>query len=175
MGPSEIWAVVVTVLVAFSSGALLYGVVLDRRDPFSYRQMSSLVKELAHDLSRAEVRLMEAESLVEEYEHGTTLLIQFIRNKGWQSPWRPTRIAHLRNGGALLLPLYELLYDRFSGDELHDLAFRIGAGADATEGNTHSARARCLVEYVKRHGLIDEILKAGREVRPELTWPEIHD
>ena len=101
--------------------------------------------------------------------------MQFIQQRGWNPPWRPTRVTHLRNGGAVLLPLYELLYDRFSDDELNDLAFRIGAGGDATGGSTHSARARSLVEYAKRHGLLDEILAAGREARPELEWPEIHD
>lgn len=175
MGVEDVWAVVVTALVAFSSGMLLYGVIRDRRDPFSYRQMSNLAKELAHDLARVEVRLMEAQAVTEELDHGVTLLLQFIRQRGWQAPWRPTRVAHLRNGGALLLPLYELFYDRFSDDELLDLAFRIGAGEDATEGLTHSARARCLVEYAKRHDLVDEIIAKGRELRPELEWPEIHD
>lgn len=175
MVASDMWAIVVTALVAFSSGMLLYGVIRDRRDPFSYRRMSNLVKGLAHDLSRAEVRLMQAESLAEEYEHGATLLLQFIRQKGWQTPWQPTRAAHLRNGGALLLPLYELFYDRFSDEELRDLAIRVGAGEDATEGSTHSARARCLVEYARRHDLVDEIVAVGRELRPELSWPEVHD
>jgi hypothetical protein len=154
---------------------LLYGVILDRRDPFSYRRLSKLAKEALYKEARAEVRLIESEAVIEELEHGTTLLVQFIRQRGWNPPWLPTRVAHLMNGGALLLPLYELLYDRFSDDELADLSFRIAAGPDALEGETHSARARCLVEYVKRHGLVDEILRAGREVRPELVWPEIHD
>ena len=74
MGESDIWAIVVTGLVAFSSGMLLYGVILDRRDPFSYRRLVKELATYAHDLSRAELRLIQVEAVNEELEHGTTLL-----------------------------------------------------------------------------------------------------
>jgi len=175
MGLSDLWVLIMTILVALSSGLLVYGFIRDRHDPFDYHKISDLARQQAHELARSEVRMMQMESKIEECDHGATLLLQFIRARGWTPPWLPTQAHHIDIGNTLLLPLYELFYDRFTDDEMKDLAFRINAPSDAMTGDTHSARARSLVEYVNRHKLVDEILKAGREERPELSWPEIHD
>ena len=168
----ELWQLTGAVVTLTALAVLVVNAVRDYRDPYSYQKLSKTIKQMAHEQARTALRVLELESLAGEYEYGIERLLGFIERRGWTPPWGPTRtLKRISNGGSRLLPLYELLYERFDDDELFDLAFRVGIKRDEVEGDTHSARAQCLIEYVARHELVDELLAAGREVRPELGWP----
>lgn len=166
----ELWQL--TGLLVTVAAVVVVNIVRDYRDPYSYRRLSQTIRQMAYEQSLAAVRIVELETLVAEFEAGHEMNARRMEQKGVALVWRPTRTARsIANGGARLLPLYELLFERFSDDEMFDLAFRVGIKRDEIEGDTHSARAQSLIEYVARHELVDELLAAGREVRPELEWP----
>jgi hypothetical protein len=73
----------------------------------------------------------------------------------------------------VLLALRDLFATRFSGDELEDLAFRLGVDLEDIPGSTRSAKAREFAQYLNRRGLMDKLKQVGPEVRKELPWGEI--
>lgn len=69
----------------------------------------------------------------------------------------------------LAIRLYELLRsDRFSRDDLHDLAFRLAVPWDDLDGQTQSAKARALVQYLRQRGRLDQLCALLKAERPDL-------
>ena len=168
----ELWQVTGLVVTVVAALVAIAGVVRDYRDPYSSRRLSQTIRQMAHEEAKTATRLLEVETLLAEYEQGAGQNIRFIEAKGYIPPWRPTRtLKRIANGGSRLLPLYTLFYERFSDDELFDLAFRVGIGREEIAGDTHSARAQHLIEYAVRRELIDDLVRVVRDVRSELTWP----
>lgn len=168
----ELWPIAGAVVTLVAGAVLIINIVRDYRDPYGYQRLSRTIREMAHEQARMAMRQLEMETLLAEFEFGTERLLRFIEQKGWTPPWRPTRaFHHIANGGSRLLPLYELFYERFSDDELFDLAFRVGIKREEVAGDTHSGRAQSLIEYAVRRDLIDDLVRIGRTVRPELEWP----
>lgn len=169
MEPWQVTGLVVTV-AAFA--VVVTNIIRDYRDPFSYLRVLKDFKSLVNDQVKTSLRLLETETLLREYELGHEENARRMEMRGVTPAWRPTRtLKRIANGGSRLLPIYELLYERCNDDELFDLAFRVGITREKIGGDTHSARAQALIEHVARHELVDELLAAGREVRPELAWP----
>lgn len=168
----ELWQVTGLVVTVAAFAVVVTNIIRDYRDPYVYLRVLKEFKTLVNDQVKTSLRLLETETLLREHELGHEVNVRHMERRGVAPAWRPTRtLKRIMNGGSRLLPVYELLYERFSDDELFDLAFRVGIGRGELMGDTHSARAQGLIEYAARHELVDELLAAGREVRPELGWP----
>ena len=69
--------------------------------------------------------------------------------------------------------LHRLLVESFSQEELDDLAMTTGVPAESYGGSTRSARALALVQVAARHGLLQELVSAARQMRPRVKWPRM--
>lgn len=69
-----------------------------------------------------------------------------------------------------LVPLMDLLAD-FNRDELDDLATRLGVELEDLAGRARAAQARELVKYLNRRKRLDDLVRTGQDLRPELDWP----
>lgn len=63
--------------------------------------------------------------------------------------------------------LAQILSALFSRDELDELAFQLNINAEEIGGETRGKRARALVEFAARHGMLDELIELARRLRPE--------
>jgi cellulose synthase operon protein C len=62
--------------------------------------------------------------------------------------------------------LYGRLNKEFNLEELRELCFILGIEFDNISGSTKAAKARELVSYMQRRGLLDELAKAIQQLRP---------
>lgn len=65
----------------------------------------------------------------------------------------------------------QLLVQYFSDGELRDLCFDLGIDYDSLPGSGKSDKARELVAYAQRHGVMNDLLVACRRQRPNARWP----
>jgi hypothetical protein len=73
----------------------------------------------------------------------------------------------------LLNSLRNILVERFNVEELQTLCFEIGIDYENLGGQGKAGKARELVSYVDRHGLITELINAGERLRPDINWAEL--
>ncbi len=71
-----------------------------------------------------------------------------------------------------LVKLSDQIAEYFNAEELADLCFRLGIDFENLPGGTRAARARELIDYCRRHGRLDELVAASRQLRPHVPWPE---
>lgn len=64
--------------------------------------------------------------------------------------------------------LFRILSERFSFDELAELAFVVGVDFEDLSGNNMTAKARELVYYLQRRGRLPELAQAIQEERPHV-------
>ncbi len=79
----------------------------------------------------------------------------------------PPSVA-LQNRNALL----EKMSHHFSLEELKTLSFRLAIDYDQIGTTNKEGYARELIMYCERRGLMTELLRQCRAVRPQLDWPE---
>lgn len=166
------WELVLSGLaLLLSAVAVGYAAVKDRNDPYDWNDLSSLVRQLSGDVSRQAIRILDLERMVTDYENIIERLMAQVVRLGGVPEVKLARWAVTRGRESRLLNIYELLNGRFSKEELYDLAFRLGLGRDELAGETHMARAQFLIEYADHRGLIDDLVKVGRELRRDVAWP----
>jgi hypothetical protein len=73
------------------------------------------------------------------------------------------------------LELYRLLATRYDEGELRTLCFHLGVDYDDLPASGKAGKARELIALFERHDRISELLKAGRELRPDIPWDELKD
>ena len=69
--------------------------------------------------------------------------------------------------------LLKNLTGRFSLEELKTLAFRVGVHSDDIAGETRSEKARELIDYLDRHGRLEELVAAAAKACPDANWPSV--
>lgn len=69
-----------------------------------------------------------------------------------------------------LVALRDKLVKHFSLSELDDLCFKVGVDDEEIPGATRPEKAREMVGYFKRRGLLPELLAACRAERPNVQW-----
>ena len=77
-----------------------------------------------------------------------------------------------RGGLDPLIPIVHLIKTYFDLDEMDSLAFESGIQVEEVPGETLSERARELVEYADRHGVLVDLLRTCVVKRPFVAWPE---
>lgn len=66
--------------------------------------------------------------------------------------------------------LREQIADHFNESELQNLCYDLNAKFEDLPGKTHRDKARELIEYCHRHGLMDDLLQQCQTLRPHLSW-----
>lgn len=72
----------------------------------------------------------------------------------------------------LLTQLRQLLIKRFSDGELRTLCFDLGVEYDDLPGQGKADKARELVTHMDQHGRLADLVRFGRQSRPDVPWPE---
>lgn len=67
--------------------------------------------------------------------------------------------------------LRQVLAERFSDEELRDLAFDLGIDYEDLPGATRSGKARELITYTERRGRLDDLVAAVGRLRPGALPP----
>jgi hypothetical protein len=76
-------------------------------------------------------------------------------------------------GANPLLELRDALAESYSLEELHDLAFALNLEFDDLPGQVLKAKARALVELLKRQDRLAELAPLCRKNRPAVNWDEL--
>jgi hypothetical protein len=75
---------------------------------------------------------------------------------------------------AQLRQLRQLLATRLDQGELRTLCFDLGIDYDDLPGEGKANKARELVAYLDNRGRIPELLRAGEQLRPDISWSDTH-
>jgi hypothetical protein len=137
------------------------------------------VRELENRIDDLEqLRLLDAAERnrlhqeLNELRRGITILIAQVRRLGHVPEWTPEAVPvtlppHEDSRQAetnRLVDLWQRIADRFSMDEIADLAFRLGL--PESNSDTAGGRARELVAAARRRGLLDQLVDICRDERP---------
>lgn len=68
------------------------------------------------------------------------------------------------------LRLREHLTNYFNQEELRDFCYELGIDYGTLREGGRSAKAQEIVEYMRRRGRLDEIVRLGQRMRPNLEW-----
>lgn len=71
-----------------------------------------------------------------------------------------------------LIKLHRILSTHFDENELRTLCFNLGVDYDDLPGKGKANKARELTGYSARHGRISELVKTGKELRPDIVWED---
>jgi hypothetical protein len=91
-----------------------------------------------------------------------------------QTTTRPTGETS-KEKGKPLTELRQVLDARFSEEELRMLCFDLSIDYDDLPGEGKAGKARELVAFLGRHGRIPELLEIGRQLRPDVPWPDLSE
>lgn len=69
-----------------------------------------------------------------------------------------------------LASLRSKIAESFNSEEIKDLAYDLGINHEDIFGITHSGKVRELVEYARRYGLLEALLKRCEILRPNAIW-----
>lgn len=176
---SDTWLLIGVVVTVVSFAVVLVAIIRDVRQPEEYLQLMRALQEAAHTAAQETLRAaqetlrrLEAEKLLREFENGHEANARRMEQNNVPLAWWPTRTAKaIANGGSQLLPLYDLLCNRFDNEEVYDLAFRLNIRRDDIAGEVHSILVQNLLEFVSRRDRVDDLIVLGRTIRPDLAWP----
>jgi len=70
----------------------------------------------------------------------------------------------------LLVYLRQILADRFSPGDLETLCFDLNVRYEDLPGQEHRLKALHLVQELERTNRIDELIKFGQAIRPDISW-----
>ncbi len=71
--------------------------------------------------------------------------------------------------------LRRILARYFNAGELRTLCFDLGIDYDDLPGEGKTDKARGLVSYLERRDRIPELIKLGKQVRPNAPWDEVSE
>lgn len=111
-------------------------------------------------------RIGALENYVSGLEHYVAVLVGQLEAAGIAPAAVPNT---LRKPVAVLIDkraLRDQLAEQFDNDEMSTLMFDIGISDEELSGSTRQARARELVEYAERHGLLEILAEAVTRSRP---------
>jgi formylglycine-generating enzyme required for sulfatase activity len=68
--------------------------------------------------------------------------------------------------------LFTILCDRFDLEDLRTLCFLLEVSYDSLRGEGQAAKARELIAYAQRRGLLLALVEEGKVLRPDVVWPD---
>ena len=82
-----------------------------------------------------------------------------------------THHAEAIPGRERLIALRQILNTRFSEGELKVLCFDLGVDFQNLPGDEKIVKAMELVGFLQRTGRLDELVRTGQSLRPDIDWP----
>ncbi len=76
-----------------------------------------------------------------------------------------------REQSKLRVELLEILQERFNADGLHKIALHLEIDYDNLRGEGKVAKAVSLIEHLARREQLLELVRVGKELRPDIQWP----
>jgi hypothetical protein len=70
----------------------------------------------------------------------------------------------------LMIHLHKILAERFSPGDLETLCLYLSIHYDNLGGEEHKTKALHLIQELERTNRIDELIKVGQEIRPDIIW-----
>ncbi len=171
-------AVVVTVALSTVGAAALFAFVQSRRSSpdaigelvASNNELSRRVRSLEQNRERDHAAFLRIQLRVAELEIGVQVLIAQIRRLGETPEYVPSTTpppVEDVNEAIDERAVQRSIDALFSVEEIDDLAFRVGIDVDDIEGRVGSTRSRSLVQLARRRGLLPELIRVARQLRPE--------
>lgn len=170
-------AEVIVVMLAFAViiASSMYVVIMERRrwfGPNAYlSELSERISYLERERGRDHATMMRLQVRITELEIGVQILTAQLRREGLIPEWTPPAVASNDGQTAAPLPdsraLTQVVAALFNRDEIDDLASRLGIDTEEIGGETRGKRARALVDYAERHGMLDELVAIAKRLRPE--------
>ncbi len=71
------------------------------------------------------------------------------------------------------LELFEILTNKFNLQEFQTLCFAIPVNYDLLAGDNLGSKARELILDLMRKGRLEKLVATGRDLRPDIDWPQI--
>ncbi len=76
-----------------------------------------------------------------------------------------------REQSKLRVELLKILQERFNADGLHKIALHLEIDYDNLRGEGKVAKAVSLIEHLARREQLLELVRVGKELRPDIQWP----
>lgn len=166
--PDELeWAIIgaIVLMVALPGWAALWAAW--HGDKPTYTSMEQTIGALSEQVREMHAEISRLQTKVADLTLGVSILSSQLMGLG-HKPEYPVATAEGASDPPTIDPkeLYTRLAKEFNGNELDDLAFRLGINADDLGEATVSGKARALIAYAKRHGEFDKLVAAMYQVRP---------
>lgn len=166
--PNELeWAIIgaVVLMVALPGWAALWVAWHGERP--TYASMEQTIGALSEQVREMHGEISRLQTKVADLTLGVSILSSQLMGLG-HKPEYPVATVEDASDTPTVDPkeLYARLSKEFDGNELDDLAFRLGVNADDLGEATASGKARALIAYAKRHGEFDKLVAAMYQVRP---------
>ena len=85
----------------------------------------------------------------------------------------PVDVPEIEMGEPLrpaLIRLHQILSGAFDGEEFRTLCFYMSVNYDSLRGEGLAAKTRELIAYLERQGRVSELVRVGRQMRPDVDW-----
>lgn len=102
---------------------------------------------------------------------GINRLVSQIRGAGMEPVWTPERVTKKERFSRATLA--RSIDERFSVDEINELAYEFGIHADELTGETRAARARALVTWASDHNRLGELQRRVAILRSDMNRPHL--
>jgi hypothetical protein len=135
----------------------------------SIRECQRFVDRLERtDLGIAEARVKSLEQVVEGHSETVLGRVEILREtlEYKRGVFRP-------NGVNFEARLRKVLEDCFSDQELRTFCQDLGVSYDRLEGVGLSGKARELVAYMGRRNHLCQLIKVGKQQRPDIPWDSL--
>ena len=191
-GSRDIFSSTAAVLVRWGLPAVLamqYEITDRAAVEFASTFYEALADGLAVDTAVSEARKAVSLAVTNTLEWGTPVLhmrapdgVLFDVQAGEESPSpqvrrkqhvAPVSVPEIEIGEPLrpeLIKLHQVLSGAFDGEEFRTLCFYLSVDYDSLRGEGLAAKARELIVYVERRGRVDELVRMGRQMRPDVDW-----
>lgn len=163
----------VTVALALPSLVALV-IYVRSHSPGALATMEATVSDMARDLRELQQerkadhqKIMTLIARMSYLESGISVLVQQVRSLGLEPQFVPDFMTVPVPVDVNEPDLLKVLVDRFSKEELDDLCFGLNVPAEEIGGGTHSARARALVQYMRRRGNLNILADEVARLRPQ--------
>ncbi|MDF1512657.1 MAG: COR domain-containing protein [Anaerolineae bacterium] len=78
----------------------------------------------------------------------------------------------LAEGRKKPVQLRQVLIERFDWEELETLSYDLDVDFQRLKGNSKASKARELIAYLSRRERLDDLIKMGKSLRPDIIWDD---
>ena len=120
-------------------------------------------------------RSLTAEGHENQYVRLVEATMERLNEPTAPPPVSGTQPLHVKEAESMRVKLLEILKTRFDAEGLREIAFRLGIDYDDLRGESKTAKAVSLIEYLVHRERLPELVRVGRELRPDIRWPDVAD